>query len=177
MVESTIASLKTHYPDSPIMLFDDLKVRLKLPVFRGAWTERFLKAFLETDHDICIKVDPDTKINSRAPMPDAPIFAAFRYALSGARVLAGGAIGFRRETAKAILNSNLLHDEKYGSSLKYAYARFRPPYKRSYEPEVREWVALQDEITSDIVDRLGIVPLDWDAISFTDPTALFYHPR
>ncbi len=149
-----------------------LGTRLKLQKFRGFWTERYFRHFLKSTEKRIIKVDPDTTVNRVASLLDAPVFSAFR----GNRILAGPAIGFSRDTVQKIVDSGLLHDTKYAASA-YAYHRFTPPLLKPGEEQSFDAVALQDEIITDVVARLGIEPTEWSDVSFTDPHAPFYHPR
>lgn len=189
LAKQCIAGIQRNYPDSILCISDGiahpdlekfcaqrqvqyvLGSRLKLPAFRGAWTERFFLYFLGSDDPLMIKIDPDTRVNRAAVIPAAPVFAAYR---QGA-VLNGWAIGFTRDTVSRIVRSGFLHDLKYDSS-SYAYHRFMPPRLREGETESCEAVALQDDITTDVVRRLGIVPQEWDEVSGTDQSAAFYHP-
>jgi hypothetical protein len=187
-----IAALKFWYPEAGIVSISDgtgypgydlfcksvgvehiFGTRLKLPSSAGRWTERFLKILLSSDHDLVVKVDPDTHINREADLPDAPVFSAFRYNYHGERVLAGPAIGFRRDAAQAIVDSNLLLDPVYET--KFFYPRFWPPFLKPGEDQSSEMISCQDEITTSVVERLGIEPKEWAAVSLTDPAAPFYH--
>jgi hypothetical protein len=146
--------------------------RLKLQKFGGLWIERYFRHFLKTRESRLIKVDPDTAVNRATSLLDAPVFSAFR----GDRILAGPAIGFSRDTVQKVVDSALLHDPKYTAS-KYAYHRFIPPLLKPGEEQSFDAIALQDEIITDVVARLGIEPIEWSAVSFTDAHAPFYHPR
>jgi len=196
LAKLAIEALQKFYSDSPILCIadgtkDDIfsqfcadrgvqyteGERLKLPQFAGRWTERFLKLFLQTDAPLVIKIDPDTRVNRAVEeFPKASIFSMFRYYLNGKRILNGPAIGFTREAAQAILDSGLLHDEKY-TTYWYAYPRFRAPMLRPWEEEkFDEFVSLQDEITTDVVERLGLSFAEWGDVSLTDQNAAFVHP-
>jgi hypothetical protein len=191
----TITNLRYFYPQAQVFSISDgvkddqferfCKVtrvsyavddRVKLMKFCGMWTSRFLKVFLASKHDVCIKVDPDTAVQRATEIPDAPVFSVFRPSVSGKRILGGPAIGFSRSAAQRIIDSKLLLDPKY-NSYEYAYRRFGPALIKPGELPSHELVALNDEITTDVVERLGIQPLQWDAVSMTDPAAPFYHKR
>jgi hypothetical protein len=189
----TITNLRHYYPQATVFSISDgvtdetysnfcglthvsyaVGTRLKLPAFRGAWTNRFLKVFLASNHDVCVKVDPDTVVTRATEFPDAPIFSAWRDSSLGKRALAGPAIGFSRLAAQQIVDSGLLFDPKYAGA-EYSYRRFGPRFLKPGETPSDEAVSLQDEITTDVVERLGIIPLQWDAVSLTDLAAPFYH--
>lgn len=189
----TITNLRFFYPQAQVFSISDgvenqdyehfckiarvsyaVGTRLKIPKFSGRWTERFLKIFLASKHDVCIKVDPDTRVTRATDLPDAPIFSAWRGSVTGKRVLAGPAIGFSRAAAAQIIESKLFLDPKY-SAKEYAYRRFGPTLLKSGETPSSELISLQDEITTDIVERLGIQPFEWDAVSLTASDAPFSH--
>lgn len=149
--------------------------RLKLQSLRGFWTERYFRHFLKTRESRLIKLDADTTVNRAASIPNTPVFSAWRQT-HGRRVLAGPAIGFSRDTVQKIVDSGFLHDGKYATSA-YAYHRFLPPLLKPGEDQSFDAIALQDEIVTDVVERLGIEPTEWADVSFTDATAPFYHPR
>jgi hypothetical protein len=173
LAEVLITSLQYFYPDATILVLDDARERLKLPQYSGQWTERFLRAFLLTAEEVCIKIDPDTHVNFRAAIPRVPIFSAYRYNIHGERILAGPAIGFSRATAIDLVLSGLLRDPVY--STKFYYPRFYPPFLKPGEEQSFEMVSCQDEIVTDIVRRLGIPTEEWAAVSLSDSTAPFYH--
>lgn len=186
-----IAGLKHYYPEEKIVPISDgthdstyeafceqvgvdyrVGQRLKLPDFRGAWTERFLHLLDETDDERIIKIDPDTQVNARVEWPDAEIFSSWRDS-NGKRILAGPVIGFTRRAARDIIDSGFMLDWKYKAN-EYTYYRFYPPRLKEGEEQNTELVSLQDEITTDVVERLGIEPIKWEHISLTDTTAAFY---
>jgi len=190
LAKLNIDALQKFYSDSPILCITDGTTddtfsqfcaergvryiegeRLKLPQFAGQWTGRFLQLFLQTDAPLVIKVDPDTHINwAVEQFPTASVFAGFRYYPSGKRILNGPAIGFTREAAQAILDSGILLDEKY-TTYWYTYPRFREPLKRPWEEEkFDEFVSLQDEITTDVVERLSLPVAEWKDVSFKHST-------
>jgi hypothetical protein len=155
LATSTIADLRMFYPESLILIFDDSKQRLKLAQFAGRWTERYLKAFLQTESDILIKLDPDTAVLRRAnEFPDSEIFGEH---VDG-QVL-GGCIGYSRDCARKIIESDLLVDSKY-TGLHYTYMKFG------------ERVSRQDEIMADIIRRLHLHTVEWKEACIRQ-----YHPR
>ena len=146
LARKSIKALKEFYPKASIVLCNDEIEHLKVPEKCGAWTERWMKKSMETEADIIVKVDPDTRaFNSlwgHDRMPDADVFGVVApnwvYAALGATgVLYGACIGFRRTAVKAILDSGFLHDPKYKT---FAY----------------EGQSIQDPIVTDVVKRLGL---------------------
>jgi hypothetical protein len=108
----------SHYPTSPILAFDDNLERLKLSQFAGQWTERYLKAFLQTGSNILVKLDPDTAVLRKARyFPDAEVFGVH----CDGQVL-GGCIGYSRDCARKIIDSGLLLGTKY-TGLYYTYVK------------------------------------------------------
>src|SRR5208282_923089 len=155
LANQTVTDLRRFYPESPILTFDDSKQRLKLSQFAGRWTERYLKAFLQTDADIVVKLDPDTAVLRRARyFPDAEVFGEH---VDG-QVL-GGAIGYSRDCARRIIKSGLLLDTKY-TCVHYTYVRFG------------ERVTRQDEIMADIIRLLNLHTVEWKEACIRQ-----YHPR
>ena len=183
-----LSELKHFYPDEKVVVISDgipmegfltqgadvrVGSRLKTPNHRGSWTARFLLNFLGTRDSHVIKIDPDTHVNRRVEIPKADIFSAYRYS-NGKRILAGPAIGFSRKAAMMIMLSGFLYDSKYSAG-EYAYHRFYPPRLKEGEEQSHELVSLQDDISTDVVNRLNIETLEWSDISLTDPSAAFYH--
>ena len=51
-----------------------------------------------------------------------------------------------------------------------------PPFLKPGEIErTEEWVSTQDEIVTDVVQRLGIAVEEWKDVSLIDKRAAFYH--
>lgn len=188
-----IANIKYHYPNEKIVSISDgthdstyeafceqvgvdyrIGQRLKTPGYRGAWTERFLHLLEETNDEYVVKIDPDTVVSARVEWPDAEVFSSFRYYPNGRRILAGPLIGFSRLAAKHIIESGFMLDMKYTAN-EYTYHRFFPPRLKEGEEPNTELVSMQDEITTDVVERLGIAPTEWEHISLTNTSAAFYH--
>jgi hypothetical protein len=167
--EATLAELQRYYPDAEVLVFDDAKEHLKTADKAGRWTERYLKAFLATDADVLIKVDPDTAVNGTvASFPEADVFGQ-RY--MGQHVQ-GGAMGYSRAAAQKIVDSGLLLRAKY-TLLEYTYAH-----------KSGRSVSCQDRIVGDVVKQLGLSIAPWPAASvLTFPPKrdtgefAFVHPR
>ena len=134
---------------------------------RGLWTERWLRAGLESGADLIMKIDPDTGIFARAEFPEAQLFGE---KIGDPVGVHGGCLGIRKETAQRIVDSGLLLDEKY-SAAEYSY-RHRSGVTMS----------LQDRIFADVLGRLSIVPEAWTgylrlAGKLTTTKGLFFaHP-
>lgn len=149
--------------------------RLKLPRFRGQWTERYLKEFLSSDEPFIIKLDPDTRVNRRVDsFPDADVFGPFRHTDSGKHRLDGSAVGYSRAAAEKILASALLRDAEYAKPI-YSHHRFAPPLLRKGEELDHTAVSLQDEIMADICRRLSLRVVEWGEASLENNSAAFYH--
>jgi hypothetical protein len=137
------------------LAFDDNLERLKLSQFAGQWTERYLKAFLQTGSNILVKLDPDTAVLRKARyFPDAEVFGVH----CDGQVL-GGCIGYSRDCARKIIDSGLLLGTKY-TGLYYTYVK------------CGERVTRQDEIMADIIRRLNLHTVEWKEACIRQ-----YHPR
>lgn len=121
-VANNINRLRMFYPNSPIMIIYDgvpsqnhigvteiLGDRVKIEGKSGTFTDRYLKAFLNTDAQFCIKIDPDTEIVQRLiePLPDKldPIIfcRVEKFGLPH-----GGALGVNRSMAKLLTDMHWL---------------------------------------------------------------------
>lgn len=157
LAPKAIESLKKAYPDAVIVHCVDVPPnRIKLPQFAGAWTERWMKAALETAADIIVKVDPDTRAYVRATeFPKEDIFGQVSdpgtyWHIEG--VIFGAAIGFQRSAVEKIVASGLLNDKKYTVH----------PYL--FDREEDTTVSLQDPIVHDIGLRLQLSSGKWTGL-------------
>jgi hypothetical protein len=149
--------------------------RLKLPQFAGLWTERYLEEFLVSPEPFVLKLDPDTKVQHKVDsFPEADIFCTFKYSHSGAKYFSGAALGCSRAAAKRILASRLLRDGEYTKNI-YAHHRYLPPLLRKGEELDHSAISLQDEILTDICERLSLDVFEWSDVSLENKSAAFYH--
>jgi hypothetical protein len=160
-VNALASKLKQLYPDATLLQFDDKTQRLKLPQHGGQWTLRFLTAFIATDCDVLIKIDPDTEARRAATkIPNADLFGN----LVAGQVL-GGAMGFSRAGAQKIVESGVLTDAKYQGQA-FTYARYTGKNLRPGEPSWDKLlISCQDKILADVVTRLNLKTAQWDEIS------------
>lgn len=148
------AKLTSLYPQSSVCLISDETEHLKTQDKAGAWTERWLKAFvgdglLYPGVNVCIKVDPDvTPYKAVTEFPEADVFGAQHIFRDGSFMVLGGAMGITRQAAQKILDSGFLHDKKYTGD-EYTY------------PSKGAMVSLQDKIVSDIIVRLKLKVGHW----------------
>lgn len=158
LAEVVVGNLKKFYPLASVLVFDDAKERLKLPQFAGRWTERYLKAFLETDADVLVKIDPDVVVVRKARR--FPTVEIFGQKATGHQVL-GGVIGYSRAGARKIVDSGLLLDPKYTDVTQFSYARFSGKHLLDGEEEDLTPVSLQDAIMADVIQNLGLEVGNW----------------
>lgn len=132
--------------------------RLKLTKFAGSWTVRRLRLFLQTDADVCVKLDPDTKVCAKVERwPSADLFGHKQD--PPAAILHGGCLGITREAAQKILDSRLLLAQRY-TDLRFGYRRFHDEKKPEEEREV-VWVSCEDRILQDLSARLSLTLADF----------------
>jgi hypothetical protein len=143
-----ISDLTRFYPGAYVFKFNDCVEHLKTPDQAGKWTERYLRAFLASDADILIKIDPDTAV--LRPAVNFPTSDMFGECVLGFPL--GGAIGYSRVGAQKIVDSNLLQDAKY-TTKDYTYS-----WKGG------EQVSCQDKIMRDIVNRLSLSVAVWNEV-------------
>jgi hypothetical protein len=153
LVEESIKAIGCYYPHARLTLCNENKERLKLPSYRGRWTERWMRRALETGAEIIVKIDPDTRCYRRIEFPGSEVFGqiAPQVAFGIPGVIFGAAIGFSRKAILKILNSGFLLDQKYSAD----------PYRYAKNGEV---LSLQDGIVSDIVKRLGLSFAVWPGL-------------
>jgi hypothetical protein len=134
----TLARLRSLYPESVVLVVSDgdadpaiaracaehaaaftLGERLFGVERGGAVVQRMLSAFLATDADVLIKIDPDTDVRSRfvsMPAPsNAAIYGTVQTARDGARALAsiqGGCIVVPRQAAVVLTDGALLTSDR-----------------------------------------------------------------
>jgi hypothetical protein len=118
LVELSVGALHRLYPQATIIaLFDE--GNLKRNAKSGEWTQRMFQRALETDADIIVKIDPDTR--AFAPVSDWPredVFGQMSpdwvYRGCGVHnVIFGACIGFQRAALQKILDSGYLLDRSY----------------------------------------------------------------
>jgi hypothetical protein len=154
-----VKQLKKLYPAATLLQFDDKASRLKLPKFGGQWTLRFLTAFLATDCDVLVKIDPDTEARRAVTtFPDADLFGN---CVVG-QVL-GGAMGFSRAGAQKIVDSGVLSDAKYKAPA-FTYQRYMGKNLKPGEPYNSAAISCQDKIMADVITRLNLKTAQWDEV-------------
>ena len=134
------------------------------------FTQRNFEKVLElTNNNTIIKLDPDSYI-WRTPnfIPEVPWFGTvhnskipfFSKALT---FIAGGAMGFQRQTIEMIYNSKLLLNKRYDNVNSF-YDRYKR-YKKIADPSGESGlVRLEDWTLADVCDRLDITPTNWNDI-------------
>ena len=173
-----IESLRTHYPDSPLLLLWDAppeedcrvkmdlisssrhsikqiycKQRLKPLIHGGAWTYRFLKIGLEEaqknpELKHIICIDPET-IFLRKIAKEIPQSGIFSNLVNNNRVsLQGGALGFNLDAVTKLVESKLLFSKKF-QALKYSYRGSKNYFKNTH-------ISCQDAIVYDVALELNI---------------------
>lgn len=146
------AKLGVLYPDAKVLQVSDEIVHIKNQANAGLWTYRWLKAFLDSDAELCIKVDPDMQaVRAVTTFPTADVFGDVRLLENGQKHVMGCAIGFTRAGANNVVNSGLLNDKIYTSDI-YTYQQ--GAVKQSF----------QDLILNDVLRRLKIVPEHWHEV-------------
>ena len=170
--EASIVSISDSVQDSKYAKFCNLYsvsyfvgIRLKLMEFGGQWSARFLKALLETDADVLIKIDPDTGIHApldSSRFPKADIFGNIRV-VGGKHHIQGGFIAIWRQAAATILDSGLLGSMEY-RGYSYSYPRFQAPYLQVGEQPSSEWLTCEDFILWDVAQRLGLKVGEFDQV-------------
>lgn len=176
LARARIAELRSFYGATPIQSISDgvrddtyakfcfensvlyyIGDRLKLVKFAGAWTVRRLRLFLQSDADLCVKIDPDTKVCAKVERwPRADLFGHKQE--PPAAPLHGGCLGITREAAQKIIDSRLLLAEHY-TDLRFGYRRFHDEKKPGEMTDV-SWVACEDRILEDLVPRLHLTTAD-----------------
>lgn len=135
-LRQTLSRLRALYPETPVLVVSDgdpdprikqacdlhsveyrLQPRLYGVEHGGALVQQLLEAFLATDADILIKIDPDTDVRRRLslmPLPtDASIYGTVQSA--GTRrgpSIQGGCIIAPRRAAMILVNSGLLLSDR-----------------------------------------------------------------
>lgn len=180
--DKLVLNVKEHYPDSTILLISDEQNRLKLPQFKGQWSERWLKDCLDAGGDVFIKLDPETICQTHTEdFPHVDIFGVkskvWTYKIAE-EVLFGAVYGITKFAANAIIQSNLLNDEKYADKF-YSYQRMNTEGQM-------EAVSLQDLIMHDVAKRLNLNQDSWPDVFVQpswiktpvviDPKYAFIHP-
>lgn len=153
LAERLIKQIASHCPDDTIVLIPD-DGRLKL-VQSGAWTQRYLKAGLESDCDVIIKLDPDTCIWKPFKTPQADWFGTLD--IFGG-FIRGGCLGMSRATAERVVQSKLLLNPDPSSYQRYGSLRW--PHEE-FDPTP---ISLQDHVLARVMRKLGINPTNWDDI-------------
>ena len=137
-LRQTLARLRHLYPEAPVLVVSDgdpdpeirracdrysvefiLRSRLFGLEHGGEVVQRMLEAFLTTDADILIKIDPDTNVQRRfSVMPsrmDSSVYGSVQAGGSGSNrivSLQGGCIIVPRQTALLLANSSLLNSDR-----------------------------------------------------------------
>lgn len=128
--EACLADLRKHYPDSRVILRSDGDSDPRLPILAerqrsnfygesrlfgiengGAIIERMLVLFLETPTRYLFKIDPDTVIHRRFQY--LPVRSGLFGTLQTEHEtpsIQGGCLGFTRDAAEQILQSDMLRD-------------------------------------------------------------------
>jgi hypothetical protein len=201
LARKAITSVRTFYPEAPIISISDgiedktyesfcldhsvrywQGERLKLPQFAGQWTERWFKTCAEnSDSDVFIKIDPDTRCFRRASLLDTDVFGRV-IGLPNYQVF-GPAFGIKRAAAVRIVDSGLLRDFEYTAG-RFTYTRFLGKSLRQNETQDLQAVSSQDKILGDIILKLKLTVGVWKEVSLRsypmppvlDQDLAFVHP-
>ena len=135
-LRKTLSRLRTLYPDAPVLVVSDgdpnpeikqtcerysvefsLRPRLYGVEHGGALVQRLLEAFLSTDADILIKIDPDTDVRRRLSLMPEPMEASIYGTVQSAESkrgpsIQGGCIIVPRRAATLLAGSALLMSER-----------------------------------------------------------------
>lgn len=175
------AALKSLYPGATVLVIED-KPRLKLPLFSGQWTKRWMEKAMATGADIVVKLDPDTRaMRTVSNFPASDVFGQLAakgdYFPNSDGILSGACIGFQAAAVKRILDSGILTDAKYTQKPYWAAERrYGTPW---------EGISLQDPIVADVMQRLNLASQCWEGLdlmmSWEPPRpfrkdATFVHP-
>lgn len=150
LADRLIRQLADHYRDASHIIIPDSPRLKDKPT--GQWTQRYLEWALATGADVIIKLDPDTCVWRRAVLPDADWFGTIS---TDGTFVRGGACGFRRETAKRLVESRLLLEEA-----PFSYARYGE-YRWPHEEWSDELISCQDRIVGRAMAKLQIPPAPW----------------
>lgn len=164
-LRQTLARVRTFYPESPVIVVSDgdrnpeisrvcqayradftLRARLFSVEHGGEPVQRMLEAFLRTDADILIKIDPDSNVRRRfAVMPsprDTSVYGTVQSAGSGPNPIVsvqGGCMIVPRGSATLLMESALLTSD-----------RLKPP--------ALEWAADEELVAR---TACGLTSYDW----------------
>jgi hypothetical protein len=178
-----LADLRKHYPGSRVILRSDGDPDHRFPIlakrndadFRGelrlfgienggAVIERMLVIFLEKPTRYLFKIDPDTVIHRRFK------YLPVRSGLFGTLQLEhetpsiqGGCIGFTRDTAEQILQSEMLRDPRLREPAKFI--NDSPYFVRMAHRAYRCGLASFDWIVPWIASELGISIYSFDEVN------------
>lgn len=132
--------------------------RLKLAEFDGAWVERHLQVFLQTDATHLIRLDPDCQVwRPIAQIPDADLFANWIDRLPNM-----GCSGLSRRAAQHALQSRLLRVGRYTSD-RFSYERFGK-FKHEHEDYSTERILSADRVFANLAKCLQWTTADWPEV-------------
>lgn len=158
-----LADLRKHYPSSRMILRSDGDPDARLPILAkrhradlreesrlfeiengGAVIERMLQLFFEKPTRYLLKIDPDTVIHRRFHyLPIRSGLFGTLQCVPETPSVQGGCMGFTRDAAEQILQSNLLRDN-----------RLKEP--RKFIDDSRYFYRMADR-----ADRTGLASFDW----------------
>lgn len=132
--------------------------RIKGVKHGGQWTHRYLERYLETDRDILIKIDPDSKVKRAfCEFPESgDIYGNCYRSTNNKPYIQGGCIGFRREAAKRIVESRILLDRMYRNRL-FSLDQGEKHQHRIY--------SFQDAILFHVAVRMGLRIAPWKEVA------------
>jgi hypothetical protein len=108
-IDRCLNFIRASYPDDNIITIPDIDF-LKNIINGGAWTLRYLNAFMATDGDILIRMDPDSlMLRPFAFIPETEYFGM----MFADQYIHGGCKGYSRSYVQRIIDSELLLLEKY----------------------------------------------------------------
>ncbi len=178
LLKRLLSQIQDHCPNAVVLVISDgIKLedwckkdtlwfecsRAKAEGQKGLWTQRYLEMFLQhTSAETLLRVDPDTCIWKHFALPDGEydLFGTISPTRYKYPYVRGGCIGFTRDSAEKIVESNLLLDDRYKN---YNYQRYKH-WRWEHEVESDEQFAFQDWIVGDICHKLNLTLKDWEDV-------------
>lgn len=144
--------------------------RLKHKAHGGCeFTQRNFEMVLATSKaETIVKLDPDSYISRSCTIPKNEWFghvhsAAIPFMGSQFQFIAGGAMGFSRETIIKIVESKLLLNEKYDNEAGF-YDRYKA-YRKYADPiNAKDLLRREDWVLGDVCRRLKIKATHWSEV-------------
>ena len=151
LAKQRITELHTFYPECQILSLSDgiddqdysnfcaehsVTYEKDIPLkkkFAAKWTYRRFKFFLlNSEADVVVKIDPDTRIQRRVEFPDVDVFAPLCPDTRGVVDFNGSCFGISRSIVEIVMQSGLLSDQRYDGA------------------------RLEDKVLTDVFRKLGI---------------------